>query len=155
MRQRSKLSWEERALLGALAFAVCAWLAFMGFQLMWFLGYFLGLSGTRSLFKRANFRRIIELQARRSKGNNEMKFKTLILILASVTWGCAFGKGAGHSSAKAVSADRANLAAARSAASAKRSAHGDSASQKSAARANLVAARNTKKKAALVAGGGK
>lgn len=67
-----------------------------------------------------------------------------LLTLSSVTWGVALAKGAGHSSAKAISADKANLTKARSAAAASMKANGPSAAQRIADAGNLVKARAAK-----------
>ena len=74
----------------------------------------------------------------------------LVVVLSSVTWGSAFAASAksGHSSAKAIQADVANLVKARAATKA----NGTTAAQKSADAANLVKARAAKaaKKAKIV-----
>jgi hypothetical protein len=72
-----------------------------------------------------------------------MKLKLIgTLVLSSVTWGvCLAGSGSGHGSAKAVAADKTNLAKARTVATANRKANGDSAKQAAAARVNIAAAR--------------
>lgn len=71
----------------------------------------------------------------------------LTLALASVTWGTCFAKGVagGHSSPKAIAADKVNLGKARTAASAKRKAQGDTIAQRQAAKQNLITARSAKK----------
>lgn len=78
-----------------------------------------------------------------SEGLAVMRLRIIgTLVLASVTWGCCFAGG--HASAKAVAADRTNLAKARTVATANRKANGDSAAQRAAALKSLSLARAIK-----------